>query len=207
MPADLFPFVRSFMKSARAVGAIAPSGRQLADVITSEISRSVAPVIELGPGTGVFTRAMLDRGLEQEDIALIEYGSDFVRHLQIRFPNTHIQWMDAGWLSRVELFGHGKTGAVVSGLPLLAMPPKKVMQILDGAFTHLRPGGVFYQFTYAPVCPIPRAILDRMGLKATRFGGACSNLPPAAVYRIRRRPAGMLSRNGPVARLVDGVAG
>jgi phosphatidylethanolamine/phosphatidyl-N-methylethanolamine N-methyltransferase len=187
MLSEALPFLRSWLNSPLTVGAVAPSGRALAKAMTAEISRACAPVIELGPGTGVFTQAMLDRGLEQEDIALIEYGSDFVRRLQVQFPHTHVRWMDAAWLGRFELFGLGKTGAVVSGLPLLAMPPKKVMQILDGAFAHLRPDGAFYQFTYGPMCPVPRVILDRLGLKAARIGGALGNLPPAAVYRIRRR--------------------
>lgn len=49
------------------------------------------------------------------------------------------------------------------------------------------PGGSFYQFTYGPRCPIPRALLDRLGLKATRIGRALLNAPPAAVYRIWRQ--------------------
>jgi phosphatidylethanolamine/phosphatidyl-N-methylethanolamine N-methyltransferase len=69
------------------------------------------------------------------------------------------------------------------------MPPRKIMAILLGAFGYLRPGGSFYQFTYGPRCPVPRPILDRLGLKARRIGGTVRNLPPAAAYRItRRRP-------------------
>jgi phospholipid N-methyltransferase len=67
------------------------------------------------------------------------------------------------------------------------MPAKTVIGILDGAFRHLRPEGAFYQFTYGPRCPIPRAILDRLGLKAVKIGRAVANVPPASVYRITRR--------------------
>ena len=97
--------------------------------------------------------------------------------------------MDATRLKDVELFGGKAAGAVVSGLPLLSMPPKKVIAILEGAFGHLRPDGAFYQFTYGPRCPVKRTLLDRLGLKATRIGRAVANVPPAAVYRIRRRPS------------------
>ena len=57
---------------------------------------------------------------------------------------------------------------------------------MTGAFTYIRPGGAFYQFTYGPRCPVPCAILDRLGLKAMRLGGVVRNLPPALVYRITR---------------------
>ena len=53
----------------------------------------------------------------------------------------------------------------------------------------MRPGGAFYQFTYGPRCPVPRPILDRLGLKATRIGGTVRNIPPAGVYRISRSTA------------------
>jgi phospholipid N-methyltransferase len=68
------------------------------------------------------------------------------------------------------------------------MPANEVIAILDGAFAHLRPDAAFYQFTYGPRCPVRRSILERLGLKAARIGGALANMPPASVYRILRRP-------------------
>jgi len=67
------------------------------------------------------------------------------------------------------------------------MPAKSVIALLKGAFERLRADGAFYQFTYGRDAPIARPLLDRLGLKATRIGGTLANLPPAAVYRIRRR--------------------
>lgn len=188
MPAgDLIPFFRAWISNPLRVAAVAPSGNALADLITREISSDTGPVLELGPGMGAFTRALLARGVSETDLTLIEYGSDFVRLLSVRFPSARVLWMDASWLAREKIFEGAPLGAVVSGLPLLAMPPRKVMAILAGAFAHLRPGGAFYQFTYGPRCPVPRPLLDRLGLKATRIGRALVNVPPAAVYRISRR--------------------
>jgi phospholipid N-methyltransferase len=102
--------------------------------------------------------------------------------------------MDASQLAAYDLFPGASVGAVVSGLPLLSMPPRKVMSILSGAFSYIRPTGRFYQFTYGPRCPVPRPILDRLGLKATRVGGTVRNLPPAAVYRITRRQPVAIAR-------------
>ena len=184
---DTIDWVRAWIADPLHVGAIIPSGRALAELITSEISPATGPVIELGAGMGVFTRALLARGVAEEKLALIDDRDDFVRRLTFRFPLTQLHHMDATRLRDVELFG-GAAGAVISGLPLLSMPPKKVIAILEGAFGHLRADGAFYQFTYGPLCPVRRTVLDRLGLKATRIGRTVANVPPAAVYRIRRRP-------------------
>lgn len=193
--ADIFRFFWSWTSDPLRVAAIAPSGESLARVMTREIGPSDGPVLELGAGTGVFTRALLAQGVRESDLTLVEYGSDFMRMLQMRFPQARVLWMDASQLGQYELFPETNVGAVVSGLPLLSMSPRKVMSILTGAFGTMRPTGAFYQFTYGPRCPVPRPILDRLGLKATRVGGTVRNLPPAAVYRItRRQPLGASRR-------------
>ena len=74
---SLLLFARSLAANPRAVSAIAPSSPALADLITSEINPSAAPVLELGPGTGVFTEALLRRGIDESDLTLVEYGSEF----------------------------------------------------------------------------------------------------------------------------------
>jgi phospholipid N-methyltransferase len=184
---DVLPFVRAWICDPLRVAAIVPSSPALADLITGEIAPDTAPVVELGPGTGAFTRALLARGLGQADLTLVEFGTNFARLLRFRFPGARVLTMDAARVGHFELFEGSPVGAVVSGLPLLSMPPRKVMAILAGAFVHVRPGGAFYQFTYGPTCPVPRPILDRLGLKATRIGTVLLNLPPAAVYRFERR--------------------
>ncbi len=185
---NVVTFLRALIADPRRVAAIAPSSPALANAITAEIMPISAPVIELGPGTGVFTKALLARGVPEDRLALIEYGPNFARMLQSRYPRAQVLRMDAAHLKSVELFGGERVGAVISGLPLLSMPEDVVAAIMEGAFAHLRADGAFYQFTYGLRCPVRRATLDRLGLKAVRIGGALANMPPASVYRIRRRP-------------------
>ena len=194
---DFFQFFRLWISDPLRVAAIAPSGESLARVMTQEILPSDGPVLELGAGTGVFTKALLARGIRESDLTLIEYGSDFMRMLQFRFPSARVLWMDASQLGQYDLFPEAPIGAVVSGLPLLSMSPRKVVSILAGAFSNIRPGGAFYQYTYGPRCPVPRPILDRLGLKAIRIGGTVRNLPPASVYRITRRQPIEVTRRAP----------
>jgi len=184
---DFIEFFRALLADPGRVSAVAPSSQMLARLMTQEIIPGDGPIIELGPGTGAFTTALLRRGVDEQDLLLVEYGSDFVRLLQQRFPRARVLWMDAAQLlSHAQLVA--PAAAVVSGLPLLSMSPRKVTAILTGAFLHLREGGVLYQFTYGPRCPVPRPILDRLGLKASLVGRTMLNVPPASVYRIRRRP-------------------
>ena len=185
--AEALGFFQAWLKNPLRVAAIAPSSRSLANLITSEISHNTGPVIELGPGTGAFTRALIARGVRQEDLALIEFGSEFAAALHFHYPRARTLWMDAARLRAVDLFDGRAAGAVVSGLPLLSMPPRKVISILTGAFRKMEPDGALYQFTYGPRCPVSLRLLDHLGLEAERIGGTLANLPPAAVYRIRRR--------------------
>jgi phospholipid N-methyltransferase len=186
---DTLAFLRNMIVDPRRVGAIAPSGRALAELITSEVRPEHAPVLEIGPGTGVFTRALLGRGLKESDLVLVEFGAEFAAGLQRAFPGARVLHADASRLRNRPVFEGGvKAGAAVSGLPILSMGSRRQLRIMEGVFSLMRPEAAFYQFTYGPVCPIPRAILDRLGLKAERIAGTLLNLPPASVYRIRRVP-------------------
>lgn len=192
MSHDFLSFFLAWMSAPRRVGAIAPSSAALAELITREITTSSGPILELGPGTGAFTYQLLKRGVRQQNLTLVESGSDFLQLLQMRFPGARVLWMDAARLGSERLFEGAPVGAVVSGLPLLNMSTRRVVSILSGAFGYLRPGGAFYQFTYGLKCPVPRPVLDRLGLKAQLLDRVIINMPPAAVYRLTRRPQSRL---------------
>ncbi|AZO70703.1 MULTISPECIES: methyltransferase domain-containing protein [unclassified Mesorhizobium] len=189
MQGDFWMFLRSWAAAPLRVAAIAPSGNALAKIITQDITPGIGQVIELGPGTGVFTARLLERGVRPEDLTLVEYGANFTMHLKLRFPRVRVLRMDAAEVGEIELPSGAPVGAVISGLPLLSMPDQKVIAILDGAFAHLKPDGAFYQFTYGPRCPVARSILEGLALQATHIGRTMLNIPPAAVYRISRRRA------------------
>ncbi|WP_430473688.1 class I SAM-dependent methyltransferase [Thalassospira lucentensis] len=187
---DLLPFFRAWVTDPRKVSAISPSSPALARLITSEVTESSTPILELGPGTGVFTRALLDRGLRQDDLTLIETGPYFSSLLADRYPKARILQMDAARLGGKNLFGRGELSSAISGLPLLSMSPRQIMGILGGTFGYLRDDGAFYQFTYGPRCPVPSAILARLDLRATRIGTTVRNMPPSSVYKIERQNRG-----------------
>ena len=180
-------FLRAWAADPMQVGAIAPSSGALAAAITAQLTPESAPVIELGAGTGVLTRSIIERGIPEDKLALVECNGDFARNLERRFPKARVVMKDAGNLDRRDIFGGERAGAVVSGIPLLLLPRSKVVAILEAAFGCLRPDGALYQFTYGFRAPVDRITLDRLGLQSRRIGGTLANLPPAAVYEIRRR--------------------
>ncbi|TPK65238.1 methyltransferase domain-containing protein [Mesorhizobium sp. B2-4-15] len=187
MPAsDALSFLLAWVAAPLRVASVTPSSASLAALMTRDIGPDTGPVLELGPGTGPFTRALLARGVKEEDLTLIESGVDFAALLKQRFPKARTFEMDATALRHLRLFEGPVVGAAVSGLPFLSIPTRKTQAILEGVFANLRPGGALYQFTYGRRCPINQSLLDRLDLKATRIGLTLRNLPPATVYRIAR---------------------
>lgn len=185
-PVDILLFLRAGLRKPRRLGAVAPSGRALARLVTSEIAPAAGPVIELGAGTGAVTRALLERGVPERQLALVEADPHFARLLQSRFPAARVLPIQAQRLRHVDPFDGCAAASVISGLPLLSMRRRDVLGVVTGAFRRLRPGGALYQFTYGPRCPVPAAVLKRLGLRARRIGWVVTNLPPATVYRIER---------------------
>ena len=184
---DAARFLRAWLADPFAIAAVAPSGPTLARLMTAGIGPETGPVIELGPGTGVFTRALLSQGVAPENLLLIERSPSFTLLLRERFPDLDIvcdlaQRLDHHARARLP----GSPGAIVSGLPLLAMARLAQQQILAAAFSALRPGGTFVQFTYGHVPPVDKAVAKGLRLRSDCIGRTFRNLPPASVYSIRR---------------------
>ncbi|QPC91331.1 class I SAM-dependent methyltransferase [Mesorhizobium sp. INR15] len=186
---DILPFFLAWIRNPRRIAAVTPSGARVAALMTQEINAQTGPVIELGPGTGSFTYSILDRGVSENNLTLVEFSADFVQLLRKRFPQARVLRMDAARIGDLSLFENAPVGSVVSGLGFRSMPPHQVAAILGGAFKYLRSDGAFYQITYGPRCPVPASVLDQLGLHAAHIGRTIWNLPPASVYRISRRHA------------------
>lgn len=183
-PAARLPFLREWLRAPLQVAAIAPSGKQLSRLITSEITGQTGPVIELGPGTGVFTRQLLANGVAPADLTLVELNPSFSTTLRAEFPGVQVLNMGADRLAVDHVLDGRQAGAMVSGLGLLSMPKELVHDILSGVRAHLAPGASLYQFTYGWRCPVPEDVMADLGLQSRPIGSALANLPPATVYKI-----------------------
>lgn len=184
-PAQFGRFVLSWINDPRAVGAVAPSGRALGKLMVSEI-RPGARVMELGPGTGTVTRAILDRGVAVRDLYLLERCPRFTPTLRREFSGATVIEGDATIRHDVLDEIRGSVDFVISGLPLVLFSSAQKRALLQRCFELLTPTGALYQFTYGIRCPLRRRLLAELGLRASRIGIAALNVPPAFVYRVDR---------------------
>ena len=181
-------FIRTWVDSPGRTGAVSPSGRFLARAMARAVDpRSRGLVVELGPGTGPVTEALLARGVAPERLVLVEFAAPFCRLLQRRFPGTRIVQGDAYRL-RESLAGalDGPVSAVVSSLPLLNRPDAERRLLLEQAFELMGPKGVFVQFTYGMGSPIPLRDGGALQFRGEPQKPVWLNLPPARVWSYRR---------------------
>ena len=182
---QLGSFLTSWVRDPRAIGAVAPSGASLGRLMARGCTAG-ARVVEVGAGTGALTQAIVDAGVAERELYLVESDERFVEILQRRFPAARTVQGDATWLGQHLEELTGSVDFVISGLPLLLFSDVRKRRLLAAAFRLLGDGGAFHQFTYGGICPVGRRVLDRLGLSASCLGFAAFNMPPAFVYRFER---------------------
>jgi phospholipid N-methyltransferase len=187
---EAWTFFRQWLKNPMGIAALSPSGRQLARQMIAELPHGAKRVIELGGGTGVFTRAMLGHGIEPQDLLVLELNEALYQHLHERFPGVRVECGDARELQAIAkrngFLDGGPADAIISGLGLLSMSKRMQLDILEAAFSTLKPDGRLIQFTYGPKSPVSRESLVELGLSVRRGGFAWWNVPPASVYVFTR---------------------
>lgn len=181
-------FLRQWARHPGQIGAVVPSGRLLAGTMAKELGRlGNGTVIELGAGTGTVTRALLAAGVRRDRLLIVERNPQMAEFLRRRFPGARVIEGDAFRLKEVvPTEERGRVAAIVSGLPLLLIRESKRYALLKQAFELLGDGRPFVQFTYGPLSPVPRPVLKRLSLSATRVDLVWRNLPPATVWRFHR---------------------
>jgi phosphatidylethanolamine/phosphatidyl-N-methylethanolamine N-methyltransferase len=180
---DEVRFIRSWLEKPLAIGAVTPSGRVLARAMARYVDPHLpGPVVELGPGTGPVTEALIDQGVAEDRLVLIEFNPTFCQLLRARFPRAKVLQGDAyGMLRRLS---HGDpAAAVVSGLPLFTKPLKTRVRLLRDSYAAMRHGAPFVQFTYAVIPPIPKMLASGRVEASDRIW---LNLPPARVWVYRK---------------------
>jgi phosphatidylethanolamine/phosphatidyl-N-methylethanolamine N-methyltransferase len=180
-------FLKSLVDSPVLTGAIAPSGPALSRLMASYTDpNSDLPLLELGPGTGVVTAALIEHGIDAEKIVAVEYNPSFCNLLRERFDGVTVVRGDAYDLAAtLPADRSGPFSAVVSSLPLLTRPPEVRRSVIEQALDRTVAGGCFIQFSYSLVPPV-RAVPGRFTVKRSKW--VMMNLPPARVW-VYRRPA------------------
>ena len=190
--AERLRFLGAFLREPARVGSFAPSSPALAQAMLFGCDlRHAKTVVEFGPGTGAFTRLMLERIGRHTAFFALELDDKHVRGLRLRFPAVSIYHDSADKIQKY-LAHHRRTKAdyIISGLPWANMPVNVQEHILSAVLASLAPDGMFTTFTYVHACWLPRARRFRERLeryfaqvKISRI--VWRNVPPAFVYRCR----------------------
>ena len=183
---DEVRFLRSWIEKPLHMGAVMPSSKLLARMMAEYVAvESDGPVVELGPGTGAITNALIEHGVDQKRLVLVEYNPGFCALLRDRYPQAKVVQGDA-YALRDSLRGvlDVRASAVVSGLPLVTKPMLTRLKLIRDAFTALAPGAPFVQFTYSVAPPIPKSL---PGVSTEASERIWMNLPPARVWVYRKR--------------------
>lgn len=182
---DELKFFKGWIHKPKAVGAIVPTSSITARRMASVIDiKSGLPVLELGPGTGVITKAILAHGVKPENLYAVEYSHEFVHHLRSHFPRVNVIEGDAFNLDKTlgdkrDL----KFDSVVSGVPLLNFPVRQRIAYLNGLLDRLPHGRPVVQLTYGPMSPIPAG---RGDYTVEHFDFILRNIPPTRLWIYRR---------------------
>lgn len=183
---DEIRFFKGWIDGPKAVGAIMPTSTVTARSMASVIDpASGLPVLELGPGTGVITRAILARGVAPSNLVSIEYSQDFHARLKVDFPGVRFIRGDAFDLDAT--LGELSTSlfdSVISGIPLLNFPMSKRVGLIEKLLDRLPPGRPVVQFSYGPSSPVAAR---GTSFAVVHHDFVMRNVPPARLW-IYRRP-------------------
>lgn len=182
-----FRFFKGWVDKPKAVGSIIPTSSVTARRMASVIDpASGLPVLELGPGTGVITKAILERGIAPANLYSIEYSEDFFRHLVRHYPGVNFIRGDAFNLD-VSLGDKRDLvfDTIVSGVPLLNFSVDQRVRYVCDLLDRLPAGRPVVQLTYGPRSPVPPGLGD---YKVTRFDFVIRNIPPTTLW-LYTRPA------------------
>ena len=170
------------------VGAVYPSSGALGARMTSHIAGwKEGYVLELGPGTGVFTKALLQRGIPEEKLVLVEKSKSFAHALQLTYPKASVIQGDAVEIRRyLTALGIEQVEEVVSGIPLVSLGISTRRAICDESLSVLKEGGSFVQVTFFWRCPIPGDIVKKHSGVKKYCGVVKRNFPPAFVWRVSK---------------------
>lgn len=181
---DEVRFLRSWIEKPLHMGAVMPSSKALARTVARYVDpRSDGPVIELGPGTGAITDALIAHGVAEKRLVLVEFDPGFCALLRERYPQATVIQGDAYSLDLTLAELKEPAAAMVSGLPLVTKPMLVRLKLMRDAFLKMEAGAPFIQFTYSVAPPIPKSL---PGIHTQASERVWMNLPPARVWVYRK---------------------
>jgi len=178
-------FFKGWQRDKKGVGALIPTSgitaRRMASVI--DVSSGLS-VLELGAGTGVITKAILERGVSASQLVSVEYAEHFCDMLRERFPDIDVRNGDVFDLDKVLGERRSETfDCVVSAVPMLSFPLVNRVDLMDNLLSRIPRGRPVIQITHGPLSPLP-PMPDLYTI--SHFDFVVRNIPPAQLWLYRR---------------------
>jgi phosphatidylethanolamine/phosphatidyl-N-methylethanolamine N-methyltransferase len=180
-------FLKEFLTRKNQVGAVAPSSKYLTKKMLGGLELVNADVvIELGPGTGVFTERLLELIGPKTTLLVIEINETFYENLktQIKDPRAIIVKGSATDLDLyLKQIDKKEADIIISSLPLAVLPKTLRNRIVFSAKNILKTGGLYVQFQYSlHSIRILKRVFNSVKIKHCTL-----NIPPAFVYTCTKK--------------------
>ncbi|NDE11756.1 MAG: phospholipid methyltransferase [Chitinophagia bacterium] len=180
-------FIKEFWKDKKMIGSMVPSSKYLAAKMLDHIPfKNTKLIIELGPGTGIFTEKIIQKLDVTTQLIVLELNSEFYQELKAKIchTNVHIKEASADKIGEIMLeLGFEKADVIISSLPLANFSAKLRNSILEVVKESLNENGSFIQFQYS--------LNAYKNLKqlfpVVKLNFTALNFPPAFVYTCSKR--------------------
>lgn len=185
---DWARFLASALRHPMKMGAVAPSSPSYCATMVDHATIGLdGPILELGPGLGVVTRSLIEKGVAPGRITSIEYDGDFAATLRKRFPGVDVIHGDGFDLDKtLGLRRTERFAAILFAIPILNLPQARRQALFADYIGRLRPGGNLTQLSYLPVAPV-KPVPGVFTVSSSRI--VWSNIPPARVWIYARDQA------------------
>ncbi|MDY8108351.1 methyltransferase domain-containing protein [Fulvimarina sp. 2208YS6-2-32] len=182
---DFGPFFANWIRHPIAMGAVAPSSRSYCRTMVEKSSVAIeGPILELGPGLGAVTRALLEKGVDPSRITSIEYSENFADALKQRFPEINVIQGDGFDLDKTLGERRNETfAAILFAIPIVSQKASWRQNLFRDYFSRLRSGGNITQLSYMWKPPVP-AVPGVFSVSSSDF--IWDNIPPARVWIYER---------------------
>jgi phospholipid N-methyltransferase len=147
---DRMAFLRGFVAHPQQVGSVIPSSHALEQrLVQCARLAQVRCVVELGPGTGGTTRALLRAMPAESALLAVELSADFALRLRASLPDRRLAVVQGSAESIEHFLAEHRlpqADVVVSGIPFSTMPRDVADRIARSVARALAPGGRFVAY-------------------------------------------------------------
>ena len=183
MESERIEFFLKFVTQPRKIGSITPSSSFLTRKMMSSLPwENMRTVVELGAGTGVFTRYIAERRVAECNVVVFEQSAEMRNSLRTRYPCFYYAAKAETLGSTLQELNFPKADCIISGLPFSIFPESLRSRIMEEIYANLTDEGIFVAFQYSPL--LYKTLKDYFPSVKADF--VLMNLPPAFVYLCRK---------------------